>query len=198
MRQGISYVAVWLCLTMMLVVGHAMAQQTSDEELAPIPLRCEVYCSETKLRTINVRLTWTDPSLREGSRALVPDPSRKQEIQTSVVKGGFAKGHYASFPAIEPNSARAPETSEALRATTLPAYNLRLMGVFKPDITGVAREALVRGSPEKLETSVIIEGVEPGLKYYWRLRFETEDGWRESETVACEVPTCPADMKDGD
>ena len=44
-------------------------------------------------------------------------------------------------------------------------------------------------------TSVEVEGLEPGMRYTWRLVIETADGREISETVTCEAPVCPADMQ---
>jgi hypothetical protein len=40
--------------------------------------------------------------------------------------------------------------------------------------------------------------VEPGVNYFWRLRFSAEGRSRVSETVRCQAPICPADLVEGE
>jgi hypothetical protein len=38
-----------------------------------------------------------------------------------------------------------------------------------------------------------LEGLEPGLTYFWRVSRETSTAWEATETLRVEAPTCPVD-----
>ncbi len=42
-------------------------------------------------------------------------------------------------------------------------------------------------------TTVAVDGPEPGLNYYWRVRTKTSAGWAASPVERFEVPVCPHD-----
>jgi len=44
--------------------------------------------------------------------------------------------------------------------------------------------------------TIELEGLEPGLTYFWRVCTLNEDGWIPSEIIRCEAPICPADIKE--
>jgi hypothetical protein len=41
------------------------------------------------------------------------------------------------------------------------------------------------------QSSVQVDGLEPGINYYWRVLTRTSVGWVTSETARCEGLTCP-------
>ncbi len=148
-------------------------------------LTCEVYCSETRLGTANVRLSWIGPAVL----AAAAEPAAEQ-LQTTVYKGGFDRDLYASFPVTgETSEPQAP--SERRPAPELPAYDLKILEVQRPADSPAARTG------EAPRTTVELEGLEPGMKYTWRVVFETAAGRQVSETVTCEAPVCTADQADG-
>jgi len=190
---------VALAATCVLVASAVIAQD--NEGPGPFTLQCEVYCSSEKLRTANARLSWADPRMRlirEANSLDTADRDLGEEIETTVFKDGFEENLYASFPtkleARELAPRLAPETADA----NLRAYQLLLTGVSRPAIEGRSIEALLGGSPQDVETSAVIEGLEPGLTYYWRVRVQMPDGVEISQSVACVAPVCPADLQEGD
>jgi len=200
MKQGGKWRAAATCVPAAVVViaGGASAQ---DRPEPPVGLRCETYCSSEKLRTANARLTWIGPGVPLGPAPLaLPDGRAAEELlETTVVKSGFARDLYASFPTREAAGGDAPRlaASSAERSGgILRAYDLRLLSMVRPQIVGEATPGALDVVPERQETSIVVEGLEPGLRYTWRVRLEGPQGWRESETATCTAPICPADIRE--
>ena len=147
-------------------------------------LTCEVYCSESKLGTAIARLSWLGPAVLAASAEPIAE-----ELQTTVYKGGFDRDLYASFQVGEPSVPQA--TPEPQAPPELPAYDLQISRVERPD------ESPAAGTGEAARTTVEIEGLEPGMKYTWRVVFDTPGGQQATETVTCEAPVCTADQADG-
>lgn len=131
----------------------------------------EVFCSQTKPRTGMAKLSWrTDKRLFS-----------KQRLDVTVYKQGFEKDLYTILWPIRaeqqfqiPRSNKLEETSRAL---ALNAVNVNV--------------------DEKQDSIVVkLEGLEPGLVYFWRVCTLSNKGWRQSSVVRCEAPVCPADMKE--
>ena len=185
--------ALGLGLPAVLTGQMAVAEGQADVN----SFRCEAYCSQTKLRTVNAKLTWIGPGMPLGPSALADRQVEQEQIETTVFKNGFKKNLHASFSTLDPDTPNAMAIpGRTGSAPMLPAYNLKLIGAQQPIVSGAAARASIAESPEKQERSVIVEGLEPGLTYRWRLRFRTVDGWTESQTIACEAPVCPADLQE--
>ena len=170
-----------------VTVGCAAAQPAADPA-TDSGLTCEVYCSETKLRTANARISWIGP----GAVAAGPEAAAAELLQTTVYKNGFAQDLYASFPTLGSGQEMAPEAAEALPEPEMRAYDLAILEVARPAASGP--QAAGADDPGA-RTSVEVEGLEPGMRYTWRIVFETADG-QASETVTCEAPVCPADLQE--
>ena len=156
-------------------------------------LSCEVYCSETKLRTANARISWDGTGALAGraSASAASAAPVAQELQTTVFKGGYDKDLYASFSTLDSGQRAAARTASALPEPSMRAYDLSIVPAAQPDAR-VAASAAVPAS----RTSVDVEGLEPGMRYTWRVVFATADGEEISETVTCEAPVCPADLQE--
>lgn len=151
---------------------------TAAERAAPQPgpatdLRCQVSCSRTKLRTGVATVSWgVNPG--SGERAV-----QEQALDMSVFSDGFATGAYARlFPLHRGGSPTLPRgpIPSAPRA-------------FEVEAT------TVRAVPEANRMEVRIEGVEPGLNYFFRVASSTRGNGDVSPPVSCTAPVCPADMK---
>ena len=76
-------------------------------------------------------------------------------------------------------------------------------GAQRVDVTafrdGFSRERFeaTRSLPKTVD-GVVLDGLVPGLNYYWRVLRRTEAGWAPSGTARFEAPICPVDsMLDG-
>jgi hypothetical protein len=200
MRRGGKWraAATYVPAAVVVIAGGASAQDRPD---APVGLRCETYCSSEKLRTANARLTWIGPGVPMGPAplALPGGQEAQQLLETTVIKNGFERELYASFPTTEAAMGAAPalaENTAERSGGTLRAYDLQLMGVVRPQIVGQPSPEALAAAPERQETTVEVEGLEPGMRYTWRVRLQTPEGWRESEPAVCIAPACPADLRE--
>lgn len=179
-----------------LPVLFAIDVSVAQEQVEVVAFRCEAFCSESKLRTANARLIWIGPGMPLGASALGGRQVQQEQIETTVFKNGFRKNLQANFPVLDSAVATAKAMTPSVGAAAkLPAYQLQIIEAQKPAIAGASARRMAEASPQQQERSLVIEGLEPGLTYYWRLRFQTADGWAESQAIACEAPVCPADMQ---
>ena len=179
-----------------LAASPAFAQG-SEESRSQTPqgltLSADVFCSETKLRTANVRVKW---SLSAAARDAVRAPTfanAKQTLDTTVYAQGFEKGLYASLPIPTGGPARvavaatvaAPPGAQAAREIPR-AFQIRLVEtrVAAPNVSD-----LTTG-----EFEAVVEDLEPGVNYTWRLTIETGAGTLVSAPITIQAPACPADM----
>lgn len=169
-----------------LPAGAGVGDPTSGD--APtgdaMKLTCEVYCSETELRTARVRLSWIGPGRLAGPTAA----EVTEELQATVFKGGFDRDLFARIPV-------RGEAGEPPAAPDLPALDLEVVEVVEPSLPPGAGPA--GEDDEAVRTTVEIEGLEPGTTYTWRVVVETAGGREVSETVTCVAPVCTADFVPG-
>lgn len=185
-----------VCLVLpMPAPSSAIAQQAS-----PVVVRCETFCSQETLRTATARLTWIDPDLRSGDRpAGLPPPANAPvpQIDVTVVKNGFNSNAYASFSTSQDGARAAMSPSAgASGRPPLRAYDLRVIGSVRPAMSGPMRLDEAVPGTERRETSFLVENLEPGLQYSWRLRIGSGPGAQLSAPAICVAPVCPADLKE--
>jgi hypothetical protein len=179
-------------------VAWSQEKETSGQTPS-LGLTCETYCSRTKLRTVNAQIRWIDPNVTLGEKADATGGPIEQELQTTVFKDGFTDGRFATFPSIEPSGVSpqvAPAREGQQPPTQLRAFDLRIVGVVRPRAMGEAGRDLLKLSPEQRASSVVVEGLEPGLTYRWRIRYRSNADWQTSAPVICRAPICPADMRE--
>ena len=178
----------------------AWSQEIETSGQTPsLGLTCETYCSRTKLRTVNARIRWIDPNVTLGQRPDATGGPVEQELQTTVFKDGFTTGRFATFPSIDASGATptlAPPREGQQQPTQLRAFDLRIVGVICPRATGEASPDLLKLSPEQRTSAVVVEGLEPGLTYRWRIRYRNNAEWQTSDPLICTAPICPADMRE--
>jgi len=177
----------------------APAVPTASETAATAPgsgLKCETYCSLERRGTVNARITWRSSGVTGGAEA-APAP-RQERLETTVFSGGFERGLYASFPLLGPGQ-EMQEVAESQRAMPdLPAYDLRILSVERGSRPEAAPGAPGQPAAPEPANEVVVEGLEPGLSYTWRLVVQTGPGSSVSGTVTCMAPVCPADRAEED
>jgi hypothetical protein len=164
------------------------AEELSEEETAGgLALVCEVYCSKT--RTANARLRWKLVPGRALDAAEAGNLSTAvQRLETTVYKDGFAKDLYMSWP-MSPAGADRAAPSGALSKQpqgALRAYQMRIVEIDWPK----SSELFAAGTAE---TVAVVENLEPGVNYTWRMAVETDASKLVSPVVTCQAPVCPAD-----
>jgi hypothetical protein len=197
MRACVVVFSISAFMTLGSAVGTRAQETETKGETPSLVMRCETYCSRTKLRTVNARISWADPNVTVGRTTEAAGGPVEQQLETTVFRNGFADGQFATFPTLEPSPDARAASPELPGRPRLRAFDLKIVGSTRPRASGEAAGDIMRLSPEQRMTSVIVEGLEPGLTYYWRVRFRINAGeWRTSEPVMCVAPICPADMRE--
>jgi len=183
-----------LPVVLLMCATSASAQSTPDQASSQsesgLTLAAEVFCSDTKLRTGNVRVRWSLSPAALSTAGLASLAAATQSLDATVFAGGFEKGLYVTVPvpAATPSKPVAPVAQASVRArkTPLRAYQIQLIEVAPPRVGAAAEESG--------EMSAVIENLEPGVNYTWRLNIETASGKLVSAPITVQAPTCPADM----
>lgn len=174
------------------VVGAGGFSRTSAQQATPqstdesIAVTAESFCSETKLRTTNARIRWSMPRATAESRGVANLGSATQVIEATVYKNGFDKDLMVSLPVGQ--TALERPVAPQVRGTGRPprAFQISLIEVERPR-ANVAGDA----APEM---SAVVEGLEPGVTYTWRVAIAAASGRIVSPTVSVQAKVCPADI----
>lgn len=180
-------------LAALAAAGLPAAAQPPED--ASGSLTCEVYCSETRLRTAVARLSWISPRMFQGASPTPAGPVA-EELQTTVFKNGFAKDLYARFPTLSSGEDPQPAAAAALPEPKMRAYDLEIRRVEPP--TAPPGSLMPSADVPAARTTVEIEDLEPGMTYTWRIVTGTAGGQEVAETVTCVAPVCPADFREED
>jgi hypothetical protein len=175
----------------------AAAAQAAGQPAARVEpgltLDIEGFCSETRLRTSNARITWR--ARREAIAGIASLSAAPQRLEATVFKGGFDKGLYVALPvgdaaADRPIAAIAPAVpgvaAAAQQTLTRRAFQIRLIAVAAP------RAAVAAADTSEMDA--VVENLEPGVNYTWRLAVDAPAGRMVSPTVSLRAPVCPADL----
>lgn len=160
----------------------AAAERAVDE--AGLTIVCETYCSETRLRTANARIHWY--ASQPKTEAASVDLGGQATLQTTVFDEGFEKGLFVTVSAGRESSDRRVVPAEAQARATRPlrAYQFRVLGV----------EIQRRSAVDTAESGILVEDLEPGVNYQWRVVVGAAGAASISPVVTCMAPICPADL----
>lgn len=168
---------------------NAFAQAQQTVRLEPnLAVSVEMFCSDTKLRTTNARIRWSVSGETLKTIGVTSLQEVKQGLDVTVYKNGFDKGLLVTLP-ISPAPLTAPVTPQAVSAQVradLRAFQIQLIEIEQPR-PAVAAES---GS----EMGIVVENLEPGVGYTFRLAVDTPAGRVVSPPVTSEAAVCPADM----
>lgn len=157
-------------VTTAVVIASAWKMSVTSMTLQAnsIELKCETSCSQTKIRTPQVILTFKAAESQLSQIAL----------ETTVFSEGFALGILARLTGITREGrfqVVRPENQRNVGGLS----SLTIAGVEVSEPTGMVR--------------VTIEGLEPGLNYQWRLR-SLDLATALSDVAICQAPACPFDQ----
>lgn len=160
--------------------GQAAVQVERATAESGLTITCEVFCSDTKLRTSNARIRWYDTKTdAQASRAAAP-----RTLQTTVFAQGFEKNLYVNVPLGADATPQTPAAAAAAqRQRPLRAFQFRVLQLEGP-------RASAADTPE---SGIVVEDLEPGMTYRWRLAADAAGAGR-SPVVVCKALVCPADM----
>lgn len=168
----------------------------SSAQSAP-ELICEVSCDKVKPRTPFAVLIWKVAETPVDAQALTARLAT-QGLEVTVYKDGFDKQKFAALPSLRREGRFLVRQSSAAsqRRTT------GLDQLVVVDITPLSEPSdPARFDPSRRRAgrfsyvAVRVEGLEPGLNYFWRVSSETGDRQAAGAIVRCQAPVCPADFR---
>lgn len=159
--------------------------QTVREE-PRLKVSAEVFCSETKLRTSNARIRWSMNAEALEASGVKSFSTATQSLEATVYKNGFEKGLLASIPISHATRDRRVAAQAQGKSSKLRAFQFSLIEVDEPK-TAVGPEG---GG----EMAAVVEGLEPGVNYTWRIAIETAAGRIVSAPTTSQAQVCPADF----
>jgi hypothetical protein len=163
----------------------AQAPQEVPRVEPSLTVTVEVFCSETKLRTSNARIRWSMP--REGLEAsgLASFAAAKQSLEATVYKDGFEKGLLVSVPISRATPDRPVAVQVQEKQPKLRAFQFSLIDIEQPKAALAAEGA---------EMGAVVEGLEPGVNYTWRIAIDTPSRRIVSPSATSQAMVCPADI----
>ena len=161
----------------------AQTFQQSQREAHKVVVNVEDFCSTTKLRTSNARIRWS-MSGDTAASAKVNLAAAKQSLEATVYHDGFEKGLLVSVPVTPATPDRPVAARASAKTSKLRAYQFSLIQLEQP------KAAAETGT----EMAAVVEGLEPGVDYTWRIVIETDSGRLVSSPTTSEAAVCPADM----
>jgi hypothetical protein len=171
-------------------VSVALADQAQPQPAARlesrVTLSIETFCSETKLRTSNARIRWSIPRAVLDAAGIAGVAAARQSLEATVYKNGFEKGLLVALP-IGTATVDRPVVPLAQGRPQQPrAFQLRLIEFAPPRVEAAA------ATPG--EMTAVVENLEPGVNYTWRIAIDTPSGRMVSPTATGQARVCPADM----
>lgn len=173
---------------------ESVAEILDEEEQLSVGVGAEAYCSPTKPGTALVELKWR-VSNRRMSQPELSARAAQQDVEVTVYRDGFERGLFARLPSVAPRARFTVAPQAATAGQAIP-------GLAKLTVTDVVTsrdtnrpDRMRLFSPAADDTEFVvtqIEGLEPGLNYYWRLP-SVVDGQRPVVTSA--GPVCPVDYR---
>jgi hypothetical protein len=186
-------------LVVALRAGTASPSEASQAQSGQPPARLEPgltieavgFCSSSRPRTSNARLTW-----RATTTALGADVANlsaaTQRVEATVFKNGFDRGLFVALPV----AAGAGDRPVAAVAQAPVAQQLTTRRAFQIRMTAVTAAPTPTAGDAGSEMEAVVENLEPGVTYTWRLAVDAPTGRIVSRPVTLRAPICPTDGAD--
>ena len=169
-------------------VSVALADQAQQQPAARLESRVilsiETFCSETKLRTSNARIRWSIPRAVLDAAGIAGVAAARQSLEATVYKNGFEKGLLVALPIGTATVDRPVVPLTQGRSQPPRAFQLRLIEFAQPRVDAAAAS----------EMTAVVENLEPGVNYTWRIAIDAPSGRMVSPTATAQARVCPADM----
>jgi hypothetical protein len=193
-RRRITQRSVLLLAVAVIALSHGTIRFRVDAQSTPVQSRaqaadavavtCETFCSQIRPGTSSIRLRWSlTPKAETAAVKSLADA--KASIEVTVFSEGLEKGAYVTLPVPSTQPTQPVAAVAQGQQAQLRAYRIQIVEVDQP------RAEIAGGS---LESGVLIEGLEPGVNYTWRVVLETAAGRLVSPPVTCPAATCPTDQ----
>ncbi len=136
-----------------------------------LELSCWVECDPVEAGVGLAHITWEEP--KTSTTAV-------KQLEFTETKRGFDLREYATLRLGSPRPRPPAPALSKPQLQDVPAFDVRARQLSLP------RSA---GGP----AHVVLEGLEPGTYYYWRMRTQAAGRWIVLGSTSCAAPTCPVD-----
>jgi hypothetical protein len=167
------------------MVAGAQTPQLPPHEDPRLTLTVEAFCSDTKLRTSDARIRWTMPSDALEAAGVRDLATARQILETTVYKNGFEKGLLVSVPVAQATPEKPIRAQAQGRNAAVRAFQFSLIQI---------EQQKARGDGGPMQMGALVEGLEPGVNYTWRIAIQTASGKIVSPSVTNQAMVCTADM----
>ena len=154
-------------------------------------LVCVTYCSPTEPGTPVAEIKWVvtnQPATAENLRKA----ATAQNVEAAVNEDGFERGRFVRLSSVAPQARFAPAAPQP-GAAPLPGLGNLSVGTVASSQEGGAALRLASPAEGGRENVVLqVQGLRPGLNYYWRVRAATPG---QTQVVMCRAPICPTDRR---
>jgi len=154
---------------------------------------CQMTCSPDKPRTAVASISWSVSQPMTNPQALSAGVA-EQTLDVTTFKDGFQNGAFAQLtPGANRTFAFRAAQSQPSNLPGLTGLSVTRMATLQDRIAarpGADRELMppaANNDPTRVVV-VEIEGLEPGLNYYWRRS-------PQGPVVRCQAPICPSDSR---
>lgn len=164
--------------------GGTQSEQSGD-------LVCVAYCAPDQPGTPVAEIKWVvgnQPSASEIRRVAV-----QQNVDVAVNEDGFERGRFVRLPSMNPQARFAPAAGQRGANAQLPGLtDLSVRAVTSSQEPAGAMRLATPPEPGQENVVLQVQGLRPGLNYYWRVRGSTPN---QSQVVMCRAPVCPSDRR---
>jgi hypothetical protein len=164
--------------------GGTQSDQAGD-------LVCVTYCSPTEPGSPVAEIKWVvsnQPATAENLRKA----ATAQNIEAAVNEDGFERGRFVRLSSVAPQARFAPAAPQPGAAPLPGLGNLAVATVASSQEGGAALRLASPAEGGRENVVLQVQGLRPGLNYYWRVRAATPG---ETQVVMCRAPICPTDRR---
>jgi phosphodiesterase/alkaline phosphatase D-like protein len=164
-------------------VGGTQTAQAGD-------LVCVAYCSPDQPGTPVAEIRWEVGSQPTSSE--IRRTATQQNVEVAVNEDGFDRGRFVRLPSLNPQARFAPAAPPAGGAPLPGLGDLTVRAVTSSQESAGAMRLATPAAAGQENVVVQVQGLRPGLNYYWRVRASTPG---QTQVVMCRAPVCPVDRR---
>jgi hypothetical protein len=154
-------------------------------------LVCVTYCSPTEPGTPVAEIKWV-VSNQPATAETLRKAATAQSVEAAVNEDGFERGRFVRLSSVAPQARFAPAAPQPGAAPLPGLGNLSVGTVASSQEPGAALRLASPSEGGRENVVLQVQGLRPGLNYYWRVRAATPG---QTQVVMCRAPICPSDRR---
>jgi hypothetical protein len=154
-------------------------------------LVCVTYCSPIEPGTPVAEIKWV-VSNQPATAETLRKAATAQSVEAAVNEDGFERGRFVRLSSVAPQARFAPAAPQPGAAPLPGLGNLSIGTVASSQEPGAALRLASPSEGGRENVVLQVQGLRPGLNYYWRVRAATPG---QTQVVMCRAPICPSDRR---